>query len=136
MIDLGTLGRGNGGYAASVNNDGAVVGYTTTTGNEIVHAFVWSLDGGMLDLGASDLESYASGISHEGLVVGNNFTADGQGLQGFAWTSDGGMVGLDWLGRQYSQVYGVSKNGIIFGFSYNADGSGHATVWRATDIEP
>ena len=94
------------------------------------------LDGGMLDLGASDLESYASGISHEGLVVGNNFTADGQGLQGFAWTSDGGMVGLDWLGRQYSQVYGVSKNGIIFGFSYNADGSGHATVWRATDIEP
>jgi probable HAF family extracellular repeat protein len=61
---LGTLG-GVGSYAYGINNEGEVVGASTTSSGE-VHAFYWSVSRGMVDLGPG--EAYA--ISDRGHMVG------------------------------------------------------------------
>ena len=49
-IDLGALG-GTISYTAAVNESGQVVGDSFTAGNAGLHAFSWTADGGMVDLG-------------------------------------------------------------------------------------
>jgi probable HAF family extracellular repeat protein len=111
-----------------------VVGYTATVGNEVLHAFKWTLDGGMVDLGTlGGNDSYATGINNDGVIVGNNITADGMGLQGFAWSQAHGMVVLT-SSRGYSQIGKVAANGTIAGFSYDAGGTGHAAIWTPANI--
>jgi probable HAF family extracellular repeat protein len=52
MVDLGTLG-GAEGHAHAVNEHGQVVGYAYTAGNAALHAFSWTPNDGMIDLGTA-----------------------------------------------------------------------------------
>lgn len=49
MVDIGTLG-GSSGAASAVNGSGQVVGFGETANGQN-HAFRWTSEGGMVDLG-------------------------------------------------------------------------------------
>src|SRR5438132_351226 len=71
-LDLGTLG-GTVSGAASVSNNGVVVGSSNTPGDTTSHGFTWSRARGMLDLGTlGGSYSAATAVSHNGrFVVGS-----------------------------------------------------------------
>ena len=78
-IDLGNLGgsvgvslMAVGNRALYINNNGQVVGGSTLAGNKTAHAFLWTRDGGMKDLGvvAGDDNSGGLAINNRGEVVG------------------------------------------------------------------
>jgi probable HAF family extracellular repeat protein len=74
MRDLGTLG-GTQSSANSINDRGAVVGYSSTAKNAASHAFVFS-QGRMTDLGTlGGRDSVAEAVNDQGAVVGNSFTS-------------------------------------------------------------
>ena len=77
IANLCSLNNTNFGYndsgASAVNDSGQVVGssYIETDGDAITHAFLWTEQGGMEDLGADGLvNSEATGINASGQVVG------------------------------------------------------------------
>ena len=74
MSDLGTLG-GTDSTANSINDRGAVVGFSYTANDAATHAFVYS-HGRMTDLGTlGGQDSVAAAINDEGAVVGASLTS-------------------------------------------------------------
>ena len=73
VTDLGNLG-GDGGFggnhACAINNRGQVVGHSDLTGDSTFHAYLWTRETGMRDLGTLDYASLALGINDKGDVVG------------------------------------------------------------------
>ena len=75
MTDLGNLGgtgHGFGNVALNLNHKGQVVGQSDLPGDKKNHAFLWTRETGMRDLGAlpGDFLSVGSGINDQGDVVG------------------------------------------------------------------
>jgi probable HAF family extracellular repeat protein len=80
VTDLGNLGgtgHGNGNLALDVNNVGHVVGDSDIRGDANFHAFLWTPETGMQDLGTlpGDANSSAISINDAGEVVGVSFDA-------------------------------------------------------------
>lgn len=79
--DLGTLG-GTGHFfgiqAENLNNFGRVIGWSDLAGDASFHAFLWTRETGMQDLGTvgSDVNSLAIGINDLGEVVGVSLDAN------------------------------------------------------------
>jgi probable HAF family extracellular repeat protein len=75
MINIGTLG-GSAAQGLGINDLGVVVGYSNTTGDAGIDAFLWSAFTGMIDLnsllpaGSPWVLLQASGINDEGRIVG------------------------------------------------------------------
>lgn len=71
MWDIGTLG-GTSGLASFLNNSGQVTGNSNLAGDQTGHAFVWSKQRGIKDLGTlpGGVFSVASWINDAGEVVG------------------------------------------------------------------
>ena len=79
--DLGTLGGTGHGFgirAENLNNPGQVIGYSDLAGDANFHAFLWTRQTGMQDLGTvgTDVDSIAIGINDAGDVVGASIDAN------------------------------------------------------------
>jgi probable HAF family extracellular repeat protein len=150
IIDLGTLGNGTYSEAVGINGGGQVAGYSTTqTGDpsadptliSTAHAFFWSAEGGMVDLGTlgNGEFSFAMGINDSGLVVGWGSTIPGDigdnqvlfSTHSFIWTAGGGMVDLGTLGGPWSEANVINNSGQVVGYSAIASDEQHAFRWTA-----
>jgi probable HAF family extracellular repeat protein len=135
MIDLGSLG-GTDIYQPTlqvngINESGQVVGWSYTAANDwkSTHAFSWTQEGGMIDLGTlGGSYSAAESVNVVGQVVGESHTADGS-THAFSWTQEGGMVDLGTFGGSYSVARAVNDDGQVVGESAIASGEWHAFSW-------
>lgn len=130
VSDLGTLGNVAGvSIATGTNADGFVVvgqsatSLTDTFGATLSHAFRWTSDGGLADLGTLQNvsgNSRANGINADGSVI-VGFSAAPQGPNGssyyhaFRWTSAGGMLDLGTINNTegFSTANAVSSDGSV-----------------------
>lgn len=135
--DLGNLG-GPYAFAVGLNDNGQVVGYSTTDEtNAVTHAFAWDKGTGMIDLGAlpGQNRSLAFANNNRGEVVGAVDTA-------VRWTLARGLENLGTLGGRFAGATAIDDAGIIAGWSKPAGNTNtvHAFVWTKdtgmTDIHP
>ena len=102
MTDLGNLGGTgtNGGILAfNINNNSQVVGLSDIKGDASFHAFLWTSETGMQDLGmlsADDFGSSATGLDDKGNVVGLSIDATGT-PHAFLRPNGGKMIDLNTL---------------------------------------
>ena len=147
--DLGTLGGtvdvesaiGNSGN--SVNNRGQVVGASAMPGNKTAHAFLWTPEIGMRDLGTldGDDKSVGAGISEHEEIVGVSFDDEGN-PRGYLWRH-GEMTDFNDLIPADSPLYvlwttAINERGEVVGFGATSTGDVHAFLakpnWRQRDI--
>ena len=126
VTDLGTLG--NGTWAWAVNDSGHVVGYSTfdpATPGKFNHAFLWTAEGGIQDLGDfGGGHSSAFDINNHGVVVGS---ADNRA---FKWTATEQMQELITFKSQ-SSARGINDRNEIVGIQYQ-DGMLRACYWDSS----
>jgi probable HAF family extracellular repeat protein len=144
LIDLGTFGGPNSGYAnpfplegGLLNNRGAVVGVADTTSPDpfapncmvdcyLAHASRWE-DGVFTDLGAlpGNNVSYAFWTSNNGLTTGDSENGAIDPLTGFPETEavlwrNGQIIDLGTLGGNASSASSVNTHGQVVGAALNA----------------
>ena len=137
--DLGSLGGtadvahtiGNIGNA--LNNRGHVVGASALPGNQTIHAFLWTPEMAMRDLGAleGDNKSVGSAISDREEIVGVSFDAEGN-PRGYLWRH-GEMTDFNELLPPDSALYvlwlsAINDRGEVAGFGATSTGDVHAFV--------
>ena len=95
--NLGSLGGVANNFPFAINNRGDVVGMSDVTGDTTSHAFLWTKEKGMQDLGTlpGGTASVALGMNNKGQVVGGSADANGNG-SAFLW-EDGVMTDLNTL---------------------------------------
>jgi probable HAF family extracellular repeat protein len=131
ITNLGSLG-GNS-YAYMINNRGLVAGSSELDPEnyELQHAFVWTPQAGMTDLGVLEPTYYWSfprAINDRGEVVGES---EGGQMIAYSWTRTGGMVNLGTNGADHSYALDVNSHGLVVGgneLGYYE--TYHALVWR------
>jgi probable HAF family extracellular repeat protein len=116
------------GWATAVNSAGHVVGRMLLTPNGgYYHAFLWTLSGGMRDLGAiagTLGHSTAEAINDRGQIVGVS------GGRAFLWTARGGMRDLGTPpGGTGAGAADISKDGRVVGYWLPAGGGARPFVW-------
>lgn len=135
--DLGNLGgtldpaNGLGNMALSINNLGQVVGASVVAGNQTPHAFLWSSETGMRDLGIlpGDASSVSEGINDAGVVVGASMDQEGN-PRGYVWRN-GVMTDLNALIPANAPMYvlfasAINSHGDVGGFGATEEGELHA----------
>jgi probable HAF family extracellular repeat protein len=141
-VNLGTLGGTNdpatlgiGTIALAINNPGQVVGTSALNGNKANHAFVWTKQKGMQDLGRlpGDVNSAAVGINDRGEIIGQSYGVAGP-INGnprpFLWRN-GVMIDLNTLVPADAPLYllvasAINAQGEIAGFGVTQTGDLHA----------
>lgn len=128
--DLGTLGgTANpdlliGNIAFAINNRGQVVGASALPGNQVLHAFLWSAENGIQDLGTLPGDDNSAGldINNRGDVVGGSIhgTVASGSPRAFLWHK-GKIHDLNTLIPKDSPLYlltafGINDDGEISGF--------------------
>jgi len=117
-VDLGTLGGERTDtevMAMGVSDTGMIVGHTEISDNTTIHAFAWTPDTGMFDIGAlggSNSSSYysaASNTNHLGSLItgwsGNGFFGhDGVTTTPVVWTAS-----PQWDGRKLVTVWTIQQ---------------------------
>lgn len=93
-----------------------------------VHAWKWSTEGGLVDLGTlGGNHSVAWNADRDGNVFG--WASDAAGVQhAVKWTADGGIVDLGTLDGN-AVTGGLNKHGVVVGWSSGADGIAHAVLF-------
>ncbi len=144
-IDLGNLGgtvditrMAVGTRGIYINNVGQVVGGSALEGNETGHAFLWTRDSGIKDLGvlSGDLHSDASAINNRGEIVGVSTDPDFN-LRAFVWRN-GLMTDLNSLAPADSPLYlmfasGINDRGEIVGWGMTSSGDIHGFLATPND---
>jgi probable HAF family extracellular repeat protein len=141
-INLGNLGgqtgQAGGNIAYGVNNQGQVVGNSDLPGDTTFHAFLWTKNTGMQDLGtlSGDVASVSISINDAGSVVGASLDADFN-PRAFLW-EDGVMTDLNSLVAGDSPLYlltgcSINSRGQITGLGMTSTGEIHAYLASPED---
>jgi probable HAF family extracellular repeat protein len=147
MIDLGTLGGttqikpGMLTLLIKINNLGQVAGALTNVSGQW-RAFLWTAEGGMVDLGTlgNGTHSEAWAINDSGQLVGLSTTQPGDPFEDFTlwdtvhaffWSAGEGMIDLGTFGGTYSYAYAINSQGQVVGDAETASGEDHAFLWSA-----
>jgi probable HAF family extracellular repeat protein len=127
LHDLNTLG-GDSSFAAAVNDNGVVVGYSHTPAS-VLHAFLY--DGTMHDFGTlGGRESGAAGINISNQVAGWSDMPDGTE---HAFVYDGSMHDLGTLSGSNSAATGINNSGLVVGTADSPTGfEFHAFLYDGT----
>ena len=127
--DLGNLGGNVGHSARTINNNSEVVGSSDLAGDKASHAFRWTRNTGMQDLGTLPGDGNSSGlaINDQGVITGISV---GTSARAFVWRG-GVMTDLNQLIPANSALYlrtacSINARGEIIGFAADANGSIHA----------
>jgi len=139
-LDLGTLGGLYGSCSVfAINASGQVTGNSTMPGGNN-HAFRWSAQGGMVDLGSlGGTVSVAGAINSLGAVVGGASFPGDLIVHGFYWTPGSPLVDMGTLPGLATASYNPSAlntNGVAVGTCFAPDGTSVAFTWsKATGIK-
>ena len=126
MMDLDPLDGWS--WAKDINELGQIVGGRTSEDGNI-HAFLWTREEGMQDLGTlGGISSWAWAINDEGYIVGSSATA-AEEQHAFLWTAEEGMMNLETLGGTRSIALDINDFNHIVGSSCDPDGQNHAVGW-------
>jgi len=131
--DLGSLGgtgHGNGIMAENLNNAGLVIGFSDLAGDANFHAFAWTRESGMMDLGtvSGDLNSAAIGSNDAGQVVGVSLDAS---FNPRAFLRQGeNLIDLNTLVPSGGSLYlatacSINAAGEITGIAFDSGGNVH-----------
>lgn len=133
VTDLGNLGgtgQGFGNLALNLNNQGQVVGQSDLSGDANFHAFLWTQQAGIKDLGTltGDVNSVALGINDTGEIVGLSLDANFD-PHPYLW-QNGVMTNLNSLIPANSPLYlllacSINSSGEIVGLAVNSSGEAH-----------
>ena len=114
-----------------INNNGVVSGAAALVGNKAFHAFMWTGDAGMKDLGTlpGDVSSGGLAVNQRNEVVGASNSPKGD-QRAFLWRN-GLMADLNGLVPKDSPLYlvtafGINDRGEIVGFGATKSGDLHA----------
>ena len=136
LIDLGNLGGaaapGIGNFAYDINKTGEVAG-TSGTSDGSFHAFYWSAETHIQDLGTvpGDVGSVGLAIDDAGDIGGVSFPADPNASpRAFVRPEGGAMVDLNTLIPASSELYlfsvcSINSQGEIIGLALDASGNFH-----------
>lgn len=144
VTDLGNLGGtfnasafGVGNAALSVNNKGQVVGVSAIAGSTHGHAFLWTWETGMQDLGTlpGDVMSAGLWINNRGEIIGNSISPPGPPMgnpRPFLW-ANGKMLDLTTLVPANSPLQlltasSINDRGEITGFGVTSNGEVHGLL--------
>ena len=123
VTNIGSFGGAINNAAQDINDWGEVVGYSDLSGDTTTHAFLWTKETGIQDLGtlSGDTSSYAIGINNLGQVVGQSCDASGN-CRAFLW-KNGTMIDLNTLLRPGTSLYlngafAINDQGEIVGNAY------------------
>ena len=140
MIDLGNLGGKVGHLAKTINNNDEVVGSSNIAGDRASHAFRWTRNTGIQDLGTlpGDGNTSGLGINDQGVIVGVSVAPDFKSFRAFVW-SGGVMADLNQLIPANSALYlltacSINARGAIIGFAMDANGNIHR--YLAVPVSP
>jgi probable HAF family extracellular repeat protein len=118
ITDLGTLG-GSASQAGAINDNGDVVGASTTAGDTDIRAFLYS-NGVMEPLGTLGGDTFANAINNARLIVGDSQISPGGDFHGYYFNAAAQGEGLHDVGTldgPASVLLGVNATGDMVGVS-------------------
>lgn len=127
ITDLGTFvpSSGHASIAYAINNQGHVAGYSNTvTGSP--HAFLWTPEEGMKDLGSF----FPARMNDRDEVVGSPF---GQPIRPCLWAPVEGLITLGPLGKADSISLGINNRGEVAGSTVSISRTSSGFIWTATE---
>jgi probable HAF family extracellular repeat protein len=127
-IGTATISATANGHAGAVD-----IAITPVGPRPDVHAFLWTPDSGMADLGVLPgcTQSIARAINDLTQVVGSCLTVSG--LRPFIWTASGGMTELSGFpAAGWANASGIDNSGQVVG-SHSTPNGTRAFLWTATD---